>query len=122
MEPYVLPPEGVAIPLLASFTGLRGVPLLSLSRNSINPALHLHPDRVVYRVVGRRTKPLANIRQVTVMTAPFTRNVDFEFLDSMFSFTANVKDDAWRLWLLRQLQERGVPLAPKALGLLAANR
>ncbi len=113
-----LPPEGVPVPLLATFAGLAGVPLLSLGKNNLSALLRLYPDELEFKVLRTLRRPYSAIRRIEVQTTWATRNVEFVWQGSVLTFTANVRSDAWRLALLRLLDAKGAALSPAARGLL----
>lgn len=51
---------------IATFSGLHGVPLITLTHNAIYPAVTVGPDGVTITVVRRHHLPWANIREVTL--------------------------------------------------------
>ncbi len=113
-----LPADGVSVPLLATFAGLARVPLLSLGKNNLSARLRLYPDELEFKMLRTLRRPYSDIQRIGVQTAWATRNVEFVWQDSIMTFTANVRSDAWRLALLRFLEGRGAPLAPAAVELL----
>ncbi len=62
--PEPLPSDGFRIPLCAAFTGLKGLPLIALSKNSIAPLLMLYADGVKFRVFIQRKKGFADFERV----------------------------------------------------------
>lgn len=116
-----LPAEGVEVPLRASFLGIAGVPLLALGENSLSPRLRLFPDEIECKVFRARRRTYEQIRRVGAMTSWATRNVELVWRDSAISFTANVRDDAWRLAVLRLFAARGAALSHAAQELLQAR-
>ena len=117
-----LPPEGVAVPLLATFSGLVGVPLLSLGKNNLSALLRVYPDQMEFKVLRTLRRPYSRIRRVETQTFWATRNVEFVWHGSNLTFTANVRTDAWRLALLGLLDAKGVDLAAGARRLLEEGR
>jgi len=113
-----LPPEGVSVPLLASFAGLARVPLLSLGKNNLSALLRLYPDEIECKVLRTRRRAYSEIRRIEVQTTWATRNVEFVWHGSVVTFTANVRTDAWRLALLRLLDAKGAALSAAARRLL----
>lgn len=125
--PAIVPPPAAGplgapwrVPLRASFSGIRGVPLFAFATNNLAPRLELHPDHIVGRVLRRFERRYEELARVDVLTTLATRNVVFEWRDGLASFVANVRDDASRLRLLQELQRHRVPLSEKAQKLLAA--
>ncbi len=114
-----LPLAGVSIPLLATFAGLAGVPLLSLGKNNLSALLRIYPGELEFKVFRTQRRPYSAIRRVEVQTSWATRNVEIVWHGSVMTFTANVRTDAWRVALLRLLEAKGAPLSPAAHNLLA---
>ena len=109
------------MPLLVSFAGLAGVPLLSLGKNNLSGRLRLYPDEIECKVLFTRRRTYSEIRRIEVQTTWATRNVEFVWHGSVVTFTANVRTDAWRLALLGLLDAKGAALAAAARGLLQAG-
>lgn len=59
-----LPNTGVKVPVYATFTGLKGVPLLALAKNSFSPLLCLHEDHIEFRVIKTHQKNYQQIDYV----------------------------------------------------------
>jgi len=114
-----IPPEGIEIPLRASFTGLSFLPGIALGHNSLNPLLHLHPDGIEYRVIRRRRRHWSDVARVDAFTAFGTRDLTFRWTDTVFAFTANIGDDRSRILVLRIVEYRGLTLSESARRLLA---
>lgn len=112
--PDPLPSEGFKIPLRAAFTGLKGMPLIALSHNSIAPLLRLFADGVEFRVFIPRKKSFADIERVDAAQGFATQNVIFIWKDSAFAFVGNVGDADNLRAVLRFLQKRGVLLGETA--------
>ncbi|TSD59590.1 hypothetical protein FFI97_004515 [Variovorax sp. KBS0712] len=105
--------KGGAVPVVASFTGLRGLPWVALATNSLNPVLRIESEQLVYRVLRQRERPFADIRQVDVREAYGTFNLIFEFHDARRTFVANVGTAARGAQALALLPE-SVPLSARA--------
>lgn len=105
--------KGGAVPVVATFTGLRGLPWVALATNSLNPVLRIDSEQLVYRVLRQRERPFADIRQVDVREAYGTFNLIFEFHDARRTFVANVGTAARGAQALALLPER-VPLSARA--------
>ncbi|WP_369629099.1 MULTISPECIES: hypothetical protein [unclassified Variovorax] len=105
--------KGGAVPVVATFTGLRGLPWVALATNSLNPVLRIESEQLVYRVLRQRERPFADIRQVDVREAYGTFNLIFEFQDARRTFVANVGTAACGAQALSLLPE-SVPLSARA--------
>lgn len=104
----------VTIPVSATFMGLRGVsPWLAVATNSLNPKLAIAPDRLEYRVIGKQSAPFSTIQCVEVRRGPGTVNLCFVFTSGLFTFSANVGDDASALQALSRLPP-SIPRGPNA--------
>lgn len=105
------------IPVLATFTGLRGLsPRLAVATNSLAPYLTIAPDGLEYRVIGKRVAPFNTIESVEVRRGPGTVNLCFVFTTGPFTLSANVGDDASALQALGRLPP-SIPLGPNARNL-----
>ena len=93
-----------SIPVVATFIGLRGLsPWLAVATNSLNPYLAIAADRLDYRVIGKRSAPFSTVECVEVRRGPGTVNLCFVFTSGLFTFSANVGDDASALQSLNRL-------------------
>ena len=81
---------GKVIPLVATFSGLRGLPWIGFASNNLNPRLVITPDGITYRVIGLRTQSWGNVEQVDVRSLGATVNLRFVFCNSPVTFDANV--------------------------------
>lgn len=81
---------GKVIPLIATFSGLRGLPWIGFASNNLNPCLVITPDGLTYRVMGLRTQRWGNVEQVDVRSLGATVNLGFVFRSSPVTFAANV--------------------------------
>ncbi|PLC07456.1 hypothetical protein CY658_10920 [Variovorax sp. RO1] len=105
--------KGGVIPVVATFTGLRGLPWVALATNSLNPVFRIESGQLVYRVLRQRQRPFADIRQVDVREAHGTFNLIFEFHDARRTFLANVGTKARGTQALSLLPQ-SVPLSGRA--------
>ncbi|MDZ4355452.1 MAG: hypothetical protein U1B84_03390 [Variovorax sp.] len=105
--------KGGVVPVVATFTGLRGMPWVALATNSLNPVFRIESEQLVYRVLRQRQRPFAEIRQVDVREAYGTFNLIFEFHDTRRTFVANVGTAARGAQALSLLPE-SVPLSGRA--------
>ncbi|WP_447774801.1 hypothetical protein [Variovorax boronicumulans] len=105
--------KGGVIPVVATFTGLRGLPWVALATNSLNPVFRIESGQLVYRVLRQRQRPFADIHQVDVREAYGTFNLIFEFHDARRTFVANVGTAARGAQALALLPE-SVPLSGRA--------
>jgi hypothetical protein len=81
---------GKVVPLIATFTGLRGLPWVGVASNNLNPRLVITPAGFTYRVMRLRSRDWSDIVRVDVRCFGATVNLGFAFRDSLFTFDANV--------------------------------
>jgi hypothetical protein len=99
---------------MATFSGLRGVPLLALSHNALFPALRIGPLGVVIRVIRNH-----EFRYDEIETIALTRllgiQVTFVPRAGLRTFTASFAGEAAVAPVLAALRRHGAPLAQAAL-------
>ncbi|MEJ7810761.1 MAG: hypothetical protein WKG32_10170 [Gemmatimonadaceae bacterium] len=115
--PEPLPASGFDVPLRASFTVFRSLPLLGVSTNSASPRLTLFPDRVEYKVIARVAKRYDEIHAVDVRQTLGTQNAILFPRGGMFAFSGNLGEEMALVALLAYFERRNVPLTPRAKAL-----
>ncbi|WP_093666849.1 hypothetical protein [Sphingomonas gellani] len=79
------------IRVLATFTGVRGLPWwYAVATNNAKPLLVIERDAVRIRVIRERRRPFPNIASVDVRQATGTVNLDLRFRGSPLTFSANL--------------------------------
>ncbi|GGF65026.1 hypothetical protein GCM10007301_26050 [Azorhizobium oxalatiphilum] len=111
--------DTVYVPLVAAFSGWKGLPWLSWSHSNIGPRLALHPEHVECKVVWRRRKPYSRIALVDYRRTIGTENVVLTFTDSISSFTGNTANRFVAREAIRSLRDHGCTLSDRAAKLLA---
>lgn len=76
--------------VLATFTGLRGLPWVALASNSLNPVFSVESQQLVFRVIRRHRRAYADLLEVDVREAQGTFNLIFSFRDTPLTFVVNV--------------------------------
>ena len=66
--PAQLPWEGIRVPSLSIFRSVRGLGLLSLSDNNMNPRLILYENRLEYRVLFTNTIAYDQIERIQAVS------------------------------------------------------
>lgn len=104
----------------ATFSGLRGVPLIALSRNSLYPALVIGPDSMTIRVIRRHRLAFSDIREIGVSWR-LAHQLTIVPKRGLRTFSANFlsKRDVTRA--VETLRQRGVALDAAAADLLKAD-
>jgi hypothetical protein len=113
-----LPEAGVKIPIWATFTGWRGVPMLALGINNFAPLLRLHEDRVEFKVFRTHTRPLSDITRIDARRLGKTSQITIEWRGENLTFSANILTPRLRLQVLAFLDAKGVPLSDAARTLM----
>lgn len=98
---------------VATFCGLRYVPLVALSRNSLYPALHMDASTITIRVIRRHVLAIADLAAVDVRRR-LAHQVTLVPRKGPWTFSANFLDKAAALSLVTALDERGVTMTPQA--------
>lgn len=110
--------EVANIPLVAAFSGWRGVPWICWSSSDLKPTLILHADHIECRVIRRRRKIYDVVSRVDYRQAVGTANIVLEFSDSLSSFVGNTGNRDISRDAIERLAEKGCPLSARASDLL----
>jgi hypothetical protein len=118
--------DGVSIPLVAAFCGLRILPFpFALGGNNLNPKLLLYEEHLEYKSLFRtQTKTYQEIAEVDVYVNNLkvfsigTTNIRLSFTGSVFTFMGNLNDLEKLKEVLFFLREKGCWLSDKAASLL----
>ncbi len=110
--------EVVNIPLVAAFSGWRGVPWICWSSSDLKPTLILHADHIECRVIRQRRKIYDVVSRVDYRQAVGTANIVLEFSDSLSSFVGNTGNRDIARDAIKRLAEKGCPLSARASDLL----
>lgn len=106
---------------MATFSGLRGVPLLALSHNSLFPALRIGPRGVVIRVIRHHEFAYDEIETIA-LTRMLGFQVTFVPRAGLRTFTAGFAGEAAARPVLAALQRHGAPLDQAVRARLAMER
>ncbi|MEW6256246.1 MAG: hypothetical protein AB1592_09830 [Pseudomonadota bacterium] len=109
---------GDGVPLVAAFSGWKGMPWISFASSDLAPSLILHADHLACRVLKTRRKPYAAVSRVDYRETVATTNIVLEFSDSPVSFTGNTANRDTARAAIRRLAEQGCPLSPRAQDLV----
>jgi hypothetical protein len=102
------------IPLLATFTGVRGLPWwYGLAVNNAKPLLVIEPGGVRYRVIRTRRRSYGEIAEVDVRQATGTVNLELAFCGELLTFSANLGNVPLTAHVLRLLPST-LPLSARA--------
>ena len=98
----------VEIPLLESYSGIRGWGMFSISHNSLYPMLTLHDHWMEYRVLANRSADYSAIESVRGIKFLFLHVALFTFRDRSLTFSARVADTETLAKLLAFFRKNGV--------------
>lgn len=110
---------GTHIPLIAAFTGVKGVPWVALSWSSLAPRLILQEQDFHYQAIRLERRPYSDIASVDLHTTIGTVNIVLAFRDSVLTFAGNTGSKDIAAKALAILQQKGCPLTPRARALLS---
>jgi len=100
--------DGVDIPILESFSGLKWLVPLVFGRNHINPKLVLFPDHLDYKVLFRKSALYRDIASIRSFRSQFYNKVRFVFYDTPAFFTAVFGNEETLQAVLKFLAEKGI--------------
>lgn len=110
---------GKAIPVIAAFTGIRGLPWwFAVASNNAAPTLIILPSGLRYRVIKTHERPFSDIELIDVRTAWATVNVEMRFRGEALTLMANVGTKKLARTTLELLPET-IPLTARARAILA---
>jgi hypothetical protein len=105
---------------MATFSGLRGVPLLALSHNSLFPVLTIGPLGIAIRVIRNHEFAYDGIETIAVKRM-LGVHITFVPRTGPRTFTAGFAGNAAALPVLAALMRHGAPLGQAARAWLAAQ-
>lgn len=122
VENIVIGADGAAtIPVLATFTGVRGLPWwYGVATNNAKPLLMIAKDGIHFRVIRLQRRPYADIECVDIRIATGTVNLDITFRGALLTFAANLGAVPLAEHVLAMLPE-GTPLSGRATALLMTH-
>lgn len=106
-------PAGDRFTPLATFCGLRRVPLVAVWHNSLFPALVVAPAAVAIRVIGMRVLAYEEIETI-LFAERLGERITFVPKRGLLTFTASFAGRSTAPTVLARLAEHGAPLDPKA--------
>lgn len=112
---------GKVIPLVATFSGLRGLPWIGFASNSLNPRLVITPDGITYRVMAQRTRRWSEVEAIDVRSFGATVNLGFVFCRTPVTLDANVGSTILAAQVLALVPDQ-VALTDRARSLLTDTR
>ena len=119
-----LPPNGVAVPIYATFTGHAKMPFWwACSTNSLNPKLRLFEDELELKVIKTHRKSYSHVAVADAYCGRIkTNNLILTWNDTPWTFTANIIQRNWLTQTLEFLERKNIALSPRAARLLAESK
>lgn len=114
--PDPLPPDGFSVLLRATFSGIKGVPLLSVASNNLTALFVLHDDRVTYRVMRKTERPYSEIARIEASLS--LKQIEIIWRGRWLTFTAGLRKEDDLLDVLRFFHAKDLPLSPTAQALV----
>ncbi len=109
------------IPVLATFTGVRGLPWwYGIASNNAKPLLVIEPEGIRFRVIRQTVRRFEEIEIVDVRQATGTVNLDITFTGDLLTFAANLGAVPLAAHVLSLLPP-SVPLSSRAVALKEAR-
>lgn len=105
----------------ASFRGLRNVPMVALSHNSIRPHLSLTSEGIDFRVIRKHFLTYRDLEAVTYGWA-LSHQITLIPKHGPWTYAFNYFRKEQPMMLLTQLQQQGVSLTPLALNFLVKDK
>lgn len=106
--------KGASIPIYASFTGHKKVPLWAVATNSLNPKLRFFENEVELRVIKSHRRAWSDIESVDGRLVWKTCQLTLNFRDTPWNFTATVVLPRTLRETLEFLDSKGLILMPRA--------
>ena len=110
--------KGVAIPIYATFTGHKRVPLWAVATNSFGPKLRFFENEVELKVIKTHRRKWSDVESVDAQILWKTHNLTLNFADTPWNFTANLILPRYLRESLAFLDGKNLTLTPRARGIM----
>lgn len=111
-------PSDLTIRPVATFRGLRHVPLIALSHNSLSPSLEIGADGVTLRIIRRHHLRFEDIEAIDLRWR-LAHQLTFIPRKGLWTFSANFMDRTTVLRVLAALDTANISLTHRARDFLA---
>jgi hypothetical protein len=105
-RPMVVDGANRIVPVLATFTGLRGLAWFGTAINNLNPKLVIEPDGITFKVLRLQRRRYDQIEQVDLRIFGATVNLCFTFRGEATTFDANLGNVALAADVLKLISGR----------------
>lgn len=110
--------KGFKVPIMASFTGIKNIPILALGYNNGSPKLMLYTDHLECKVILNKTVKYKDIENVDFTDFWLTKAVILNFKNKRLDFAANLYKKENLVELIKFFDKKKIPLSKKARMLL----
>ncbi len=110
--------KGVALPIYATFTGHKSVPLWAVATNSLGPKLRFFDEELELKVIKTHRRAWRDVESVDARILWKTNNLTLNFAGTPWNFTANLILPAYLGETLRFLAAKNLILTPRAREIL----
>jgi len=90
MIPDSIPSDGVSVPVVESFIGLRGLDAWTFVQNSLNPKFTLFGEYLEYRVIIKRRLNLSDIEKIKGISRKYFNRMRFYFKNKGLTMTVHL--------------------------------
>ncbi len=104
----VFPASGLDIPILVSYSGLKGLAPLTFGQNSLNPFLTLFGDQLAYKVLFRKSALYSEISSLRSFRSRYYNKLRFTFRDRPAFLTVVLGNEETLQAVLTFLAEKGI--------------
>jgi hypothetical protein len=106
--PDAMPANGVEIPLLDAYAGIKALAPITFTHNGIGPKLVLYEDRLDYKVFVSRSALFSEIEGLLAYRGRFFNRLLFKFTNSNLFFMAVLPDEKILERILRFFEAKGI--------------
>ncbi|HEX9995820.1 MAG TPA: hypothetical protein VGB45_01645 [Abditibacterium sp.] len=106
--------KGVALPIYATFTGHKRLPMWAVATNSLNHKLRFFETEVELKVIKTHRLKWSDVKSVDAQIIWKTHNLTLNFKRTPWNFSANVILPRYLRESLAFLNSKGLNLTPRA--------
>jgi hypothetical protein len=112
--PNTMPVEGVDMPVLESYSGLKALAPVTFAQNGIAPKLIFYEDRFEYRVYRKRSALYSEVESLRAYRSRFYNRLQFKFTNSDLFFMVVLTDESILQKIVDFLGVKGIFLDDKS--------
>ena len=108
--PDNLPSTGVDIPVIGSYSGIKGSIYLTIGENTFNPKLILYDNSMEYRMLVLKRVDYSQIESVQEISFLFSHYLKISFYDQFFTFSVRLANQEIMHKIADFFHSRGIPV------------